>query len=250
MSNYKKETKGNKIIFKDEDLELSVTHYDEDYISDTILLDDRYSIDFISYIVESLKESGDLLTLDVLFDSKELEKVLENHGLKISNYEYRIKSSTGLVNVGKKKYEVDSFLDEEAKEYYLGKINEATKINHSYYNPKQKVSFYTEKVFEVGEYSYLVYKENGKIVGIVDYKVFSCDLSSKPVHDIYDYSNKVCVRSIFGENEMVMIYILNDLLKRFGKDIIISVTYTEKNLREAIVSCGGEFKRCLYILIQ
>ncbi len=249
LSKYQHSILDNKIIFKNNETnkELIVTHYDEEYISDTIILDNSYELDFILYIVKTLKKSNDILCLDVLYDSKELERRLEKEGLKVSNYQYLIRCKDSIEYFNQ--YEVIDDLNSTSKEYYLNKINKAIKINHEYYNPSEKISLYSYKIFENDEYSYLTYKYNNKVVGIVDYKIFE-ESSSKAIHDIYNYNNKLCIRSLLADNKEIMEYILKDLCRRFMKDIVINITYTEEVLREAIISCDGEFNRCLYLLIK
>lgn len=250
MENYIKKIDGNKILFKDiiNNTELVVTHNDDEHIFDTIFIDDKLDINFIEFIIKELKSSNDLGVIFSLYDSIDLENLMFNYGLRVSNYQYLVEYKNYL-NINN--YDISNNLDNESKKYYLQTINKLSMINREYFNPKLKSFKFNETWFNNNEYIYRVYRKNGKIIGIVDYKVFDDNPNYvKSTNEVFNCNNKLCIRSIFGEDKIILEDILKDLLNTYKKDIVVSITYTENNLREVVKKMNGKFEYCHYTLID
>lgn len=250
MENYVKKIDGNKIFFKDiiNNTELVVAHNDDDHIFDTIFIDEKLDISFIEFIIKELKKTNDIGVIISLYDSLHLENLLYNYGLRISNFQYTINYEDYLKT---NDYDISSNLDEESKIFYLKNINKLSKINHQYFNPDSKFIEFNETWFNNEDFIYRIYRKDGKIVGIVDYKVFADDPNyGKPMNEVFNYNNKLCIRCLFGKDKSILEDILKDLLNTYKKDIIISITYTENNLREAVKNMNGNFNYCQYTFID
>lgn len=219
MESYQKKIKDNKIIFTNilDNKTLTVTHYEEDYIFDTIFIDETYDVDFVCYALSELKKTNDLGCLFSLYDSALLEDKLFSLGLKVSNYQYTIKYKK---QKQENQYDISSKLDEESKQYYLKTINKLSKINHQYYNPNIEYEEYGEKWLSHEGYDYRVYRKKGKIVGIVDYQIFEDSNEYIPTNKIFDTSNKLCIRCLFGENRVILEDMIKDLQNEYEKDIL------------------------------
>lgn len=247
MEKYTTTIKKEKIIFKDliNNIELEINHYDEDYIHDTIFINKNYDSDFIEYIIKKLKEANDINVLFVEFDSPNIEKLLKKYGLKVSNYQYQIKYSKSTELEG---YDISDTLDDEVKDLYLNQINTYGYSNYKYLHPNGQYQEYGERWFHIEDYKYRIYKKMGKVVGIVDYKIFEDDSSYSEVsHKCFDYRNKLCIRCLFSEDIKVLEDIIHDLLNIYKKNIIINITYSEKKLRDVVKMFPNEFEFCQYI---
>ncbi len=250
MKNYIKKIEGNNIIFKDivNNKELVVVHNDDEHIFDTIFIDEKLDIKFIEFIIKELKKTNDIGVIFSLYDSLHLENLLYNCGLRISNYQYTIEYKDYL-NVTD--YDISNNLDEESKRFYLKTINKLSKINRQYFNPDSKFIKFDDTWFNNEEFIYRIYRKNGKIVGIVDYKVFENDPNyRKPMNDVFNYNNKLCIRCLFSEDKNILEDILKDLLNTYEIDIVINITYTDNKLREAVKNMNGKFNYCQFILID
>ena len=234
MDNYTKQIQDNKIIFKDilNKKELVVNHYDEDYHFDTVFIDESMNTNFILYVIKELKKTSDLSIVTSLCDSPIIDDVLINNGLRILNYQYTIDNKEYLMN---NNYDISNVLDDESKNFYLEKVNEISRANSKYLNLDNELTKYNDKIFEIEEFYYRVYREDKNIVGIVDYKVID---------------NKLFIRSLLCINEQVIEDIIKDLLNVYKKDLIISITYSENNIREIIKKLNGKFNYCMYKLID
>ncbi len=234
MDNYTKQIQDNKIIFKDilNKKELVVNHYDEDYHFDTVFIDESMNTNFILYVIKELKKTSDLSIVTSLCDSPIIDDVLINNGLRVLNYQYTIDNKEYLMN---NNYDISNVLDDESKNFYLEKVNEISRANSKYLNLDNELTKYNDKIFEIEEFYYRVYREDKNIVGIVDYKVID---------------NKLFIRSLLCINEQVIEDIIKDLLNVYKKDLIISITYSENNIREIIKKLNGKFNYCMYKLID
>ena len=234
MDNYTKQIQDNKIIFKDilNKKELVVNHYDEDYHFDTVFIDESMNTNFILYVIKELKKTNDLSIVTSLCDSPIIDDVLINNGLRVLNYQYTIDDKEYLMN---NNYDISNVLDDESKNFYLEKVNEISRANSKYLNLDNELTKYNDKIFEIEEFYYRVYREDKNIVGIVDYKVID---------------NKLFIRSLLCINEQVIEDIIKDLLNVYKKDLIISITYSENNIREIIKKLNGKFNYCMYKLID
>lgn len=234
MDNYTKQIQDNKIIFKDilNKKELVVNHYDEDYHFDIVFIDESMSTNFILYVIKELKKTNDLSIVTSLCDSPIIDDVLINNGLRVLNYQYTIDNKEYLMN---NNYDISNVLDDESKNFYLEKVNEISRANSKYLNLDNELTKYNDKIFEIEEFYYRVYREDKNIVGIVDYKVID---------------NKLFIRSLLCINEQVIEDIIKDLLNVYKKDLIISITYSENNIREIIKKLNGKFNYCMYKLID
>ena len=240
----------DRIVFKNlsDSSELIVNHFDEEYICDTIFIDEKYDLDFVNYIVHILKETDDIGVLFAKYDSRHLEKVLANNGLKVSNYQYTIRNDE---NYRVCEYEVSDVLKFEEKNFYLGIINKLARENCAYLNPDKEFQEYGDRWFEIEDYQYRTYRKNGVIVGIVDYKNFECDAYCKEVsNDCFDYNGKLCIRCLLSEDEKVLEDMLRDLLATYKKEIVINVTYGEKSLKAVLNKFDCKFDFCQYVLIE
>lgn len=250
MKNFIKNSKGNNIIFKDikNSKELVVIHNDDEHIFDTIIIDDKYDITFINYIVKELKQTNDLAVIISLNDSLKLEKLLFDNDLRISNYQYSLENRT-YSNINH--YSITNKLDDESKQFYLQTINKLSAINHEYFNPNSKFVEYDEKWFQNEKNIYRIYRKNNKVVGIVDYVVFEDNPTyGKPTNEVFNYNNKLCIRCFFAIEEKILEDILKDLSNIYKKDIIISITYTDNILRKVVKKMNGKFNYCQYILVN
>ena len=234
MDNYTKQIQDNKIIFKDilNKKELVVNHYDEDYHFDTVFIDESMNTNFILYVIKELKKTNDLSIVTSLCDSPIIDDVLINNGLRVLNYQYTIDNKEYLMN---NNYDISNVLDDESKNFYLEKVNEISRANSKYLNLDNELTKYNDKIFEIEEFYYRVYREDKNIVGIEDYKVID---------------NKLFIRSLLCINEQVIEDIIKDLLNVYKKDLIISITYSENNIREIIKKLNGKFNYCMYKLID
>lgn len=248
MNNYIKKTQANNIVFKDitNNTKLVVVHNDNEHIFDTIFIDDKLDITFIEYIIKELKNSNDLGVIFSLYDSIDLENLMFKYGLRVSNYQYLVEYKDCL-NINN--YDISNNLDDESKKYYLHTVNKLSMNNRKYFNSKLKSFKFNETWFNNEEYIYRIYRKNGKIVGIVDYKVFDDNSNYvKPTNEVTNYNNKLCIRGIFGKDKIVLEDILKDLLNTYKKDIIVSITYTENNLKYVVKKMDGKFNYCEYVL--
>lgn len=250
MEIYTKSLEDNKIIFKNtlDNSELSVIHYDDEYIFDTIFLNEQYDLNFINYIIQELKKSKDIIGIFSLYDSQVLEKLLENNGLRVLSYQYTIKYSK---KTELEHYNISNILDQEAKDFYLKMINMYIKINHQYIYPNTESQEINENYFKNEGFIYKVYRKNGKIVGIVDFQIvnYNCtDESSLP--SCFNHCNKLFVRGIFSEEKQTLENIIMNLLNTYQRDIIINITYTENELKSVVNKLNGSFDFCQYILVD
>lgn len=244
MRNYVKEIEGNNIIFKDitNNVELSVIHDNDENIFDTIIIDNKFNLSFIEYIVKELKKTNDLAVIYTLNNSIDLEKLLNEYGLRVSHYQYIIEYKD-IINVNS--YDINANLDNESKKYYLNMINNISMNNNKYFNPNSEYIEFDDTWFN-NEFNYRVYMKNKKIVGVVDYQIFDNNLSS---NNIFNYNNKLCIRCLFGEDKEIIEDIIKDLLNTYKKDISVNITYTENNLKE-VCKKMGKFNYCEYNLVD
>lgn len=250
MEKYIKKIENDKIIFKNlsDGSKLKTVHYEDEYIFDTIFINEKYDLNFINYIIQQLKKSKDIKVLFVEYDSSNVEKMLYKNGLKVSNYQYTIKNSK---NFKLNTYEVSNILNHEAKNFYLKIINKLSRENYIYLNSNKPYQEYGEKWFYNEEFEYRVYRKMGKIVGIVDYKNFDYDPNyENTTSNYFNYNNKLCIRCLLSEEEQVIEDILKDLLTFYNKDIIINITYTEKSLKNVVENFNSKFDYCQYILME
>lgn len=238
MEKYIKRIKDDKIIFKNtlDNLELVVCHTDNDYSFDIISIDEKYDLDFIDYVIKELKKTNDIKVLSSSYCSSNLEKMLFNNGLKLLNYNYIIKFTKLLET---KTYTVSNILDLESKNFYLKMINKVGENNYNYLYPNEKYEGNYEKILKHDLYR--VYRKDKEIVGIVNYQNFNNDSTSI-------YNNKLCIKTIFGEDKIVVENIIKDLLNTYQKDILISTVYVEKELQDIVQNMKAHFDYGQYIL--
>lgn len=225
---------------------LSISHYDDKDIFDTIFINKGYDLNFINYIVQELRKSKDIIGIFSLYDSQELEKLLENNGLKVLAYQYTIKYSK---QTELEHYNISNILDQEATNFYLKIINMYTKINHEYIYSNTEYQEINENYFKNEEFRYRIYRKNGNIIGIVSYRVFESyfDYGNNNLA-IFDCNNKICIRGLFSNYKQALEDIIKDLLNTYKKDIVIIITYSEKKLRHVVESFNSTFDYCQYIL--
>lgn len=238
----------NRFVFKDSlnGTEISIVDFEEDNVFDDVFIDKNFDILFVEFIVKKLIENNDFLTLYSLYDSKDLERVLSKHDVKVSNYEYRISYFNHEL---KREYEITENLDEISKKYFLDRFNKKIKIkiNHEYFNPSEKFEPCGDKIFNFENRKYRIYKVDGQIVGMVSFQVFE-ELEYSYRDDIFNASNTICIYSLLGDDNLILEEILYDLMNVYKKDIIINIQYTENNLRNTIENLKGQFKFCLFVL--
>lgn len=242
MKKYIKKINGDKIIFKNtlNNLELVVMHIDSEYSFDIVSIDEKYDLDFIDYVIKELKKSNDIKVLHSSYYSSDLEKMLLNNGLKLSNYNYTIRFTKVLEKI---KYDVSNTLDLESKNFYHKMINNILESNHNYLYPNKKYDDNYEKILKFHNTSpYRIYRKNNKVVGIVNYQNFDDN------NNISIYSNKLCIKIIFGEDKTVVEDIIKDLLNTYQKDILISTVYVEKDLQDIVQNMKAHFDYGQYIL--
>ncbi len=250
MEKYIKVIENDKIIFKNllDGSELEIVHYEDDCIFDTIFINEKYDLDFINYVIQQLKNSKDIRVLFVEYDSSIMEKMLYKNGLKVLNYQYTIKKSK---NFKLNAYEVSNTLNQEEKNFYLKIINKISQENSMYLNPNKQYQEYDEKMFNNEGFEYRVYRKMGRIVGIVDYKNFDYDPNYGDISSNYfNYNNKLCIRCLLSEEEQVIEDILKDLLTLYKKDVIITITCSEKSLKNVVNKFNSKFDFCQYILVE
>lgn len=251
MEKYSNVRENDKIIFKNllDNTKLEVMHYDEEYAFDQIFINEKYDLDFIEYVIQKLKETKDIAGLYSEYDSLKLEELLYKNGLRVSNYQYTIKYSK---NFESSNYEISDTLDQDGKEYYLKMINKSLRDNHQYIAPNRQYQEYTEKWFEneeIEKFNYSIYRKNDQIIGIVEY--FDNDYNGVESPKTYlDWNNKLCIRSIFSEDEQVLEDMIKDLLNIYKKDIIIHITYNDKTLKNVVNKLDSKFDVCLYVLVE
>lgn len=245
MENYIKQIYENNVVFNDliNKKELSVSRRNGN-IFDALYIDENFDIKFVEYIVNELKKTNDLSVVFVLYDSIKLDNILYNRGFRISNYQYIIESKNySAIN----NYGISSNLDGEGKKFYLNVINKIDKLNCDYQN--NKFINIDDTWFNNEEFTYRIYRKDGKIVGIVDYRVIENDDNyDNAKNDMFNYNNKLCTRFIFSEEKDILEDMIKDLINTYKKDIIINITYSEKNLREVSKMMYGKFNYCRYIL--
>lgn len=134
---------------------------------------------------------------------------------------------------------VSNKLDSESKKYFLNHINEIGRINQKYMNPNVKYTEVSDKWFGMEDYQFLIYKNNGKIVGMVDFKIFDDD---KCADDLYNCCNSICIRTVLADNEKIIEDIFKDLINKYQKRIILSHLYTDIMLKNVIANVNGIFK--------
>ena len=249
MEKYSKVIKNNKIIFIDKlhNKKLTVNHFDDKSIFDTIYIDETYDINFLDYIIKELIKTDDINSLYLLNNNLDLKNIINNNGFKISHYQYKIKyNKTFKLNYN---YEITNTLDNDSKKYYLKMINNFSKQNNNYLELKEEVKY--DENWLNNRFNYRVYKLNKKIVGILDYNLFN-ENEFNINSEIFNYNNKLCIRCLFGKSKEILLDIIKDLLNVFKKDIIISFTPSEKNLEYILnkSNLNSKFDYCLYILFK
>lgn len=240
-----KEYIDNKIIFTDLRCNKIVTikHYDDPNSFDVLRIGEDLNKDFVNYIVSELQRTNDIAMCIALYYDNDIENILHNNGFKVSNHNYLISY---------KKYDLyrdltrDDNLNDESKKYYLDMINKLIKQNSKYYN--QKAKHLNNKITWNNQFQCLVYKINKKIVGIVDFQNFGYENHNDDV--LFDYNNKIAIRSLFADTIEIGVKILKDLLNMYKKDIIISHLYTDNNLKEIIKKVNGKFIYTIYTNIK
>lgn len=229
---YFRDNKNNKEIkFLKKEL-----HDCEIYSCDILRISKDFDYEFIDFILKELIKTKDLLVVEVLFQNEEIIDILHKNNLKIANINYEIPL---------KKYNfqnefvVSNKLDSESKKYFLNHINEIGRINQKYMNPNVKYREVSDKWFGIEDYQFLIYKYNGKIMGMVDFKIFDDD---KCADDLYNCCNSICIRTILADNEKIIEDMFKDLINRYQKRIILSHLYTDIMLKNAILNVNGIFK--------
>lgn len=139
MTNFIKQIEDDKIIFENlnDNTKLEVIHYADENSFDSITISDKYDLNFIKFIINELKSTGDILMICLLSESKKINNLLVNEGFKILNYQYTIKYTNDFPI---QKYEI--IKDE---------INEFTHID--YKKDKKIVGSVEYKFFEYGIYN-------------------------------------------------------------------------------------------------
>lgn len=139
MTNFIKQIEDDKIIFENlnDNTKLEVIHYADENSFDSITISDKYDLNFIKFIINELKSTGDILMICLLSESKKINNLLVNEGFKILNYQYTIKYTSDFPI---QKYEITK--DE---------INEFTHID--YKKDKKIVGSVEYKFFEYGIYN-------------------------------------------------------------------------------------------------
>lgn len=139
MTNFIKRIEDDKIIFENlnDNTKLEVIHYADENSFDSITISDKYDLNFIKFIINELKSTGDILMICLLSESKKINNLLVNEGFTILNYQYTIKYTNDFPI---QKYEI--IKDE---------INEFTHID--YKKDKKIVGSVEYKFFEYGIYN-------------------------------------------------------------------------------------------------
>lgn len=139
MTNFIKQIEDDKIIFKNlnDNMELTIKHYDDKNSFDSITISDKDDLNFIKFIIDELKSTGDILAICSLSESKKINDLLVNEGFKIFNYQYSIKYTSDFPI---KKYEFTKY-----------EINGFTHID--YKKEKKIVGSVEYKLFEYGIYN-------------------------------------------------------------------------------------------------
>ena len=222
----------NKIIFEDlkNNSRLNVIHYDDPNVFDEPIIDKQYSLDFVDYFVKELTKTNDIYAILSNYDSKELENLMFNNDFRVFNYQYIIKYR----NFNQSRiYDVENNLNDESKKYFLKHINNMVETNNEYLNPNQTMEKIDDKYFDNVYSIYRVYKENNKIVGIVNYS---------------DSNDFLGIYGLFGENQNILDYIVNDLLINYKKDIYINILYSQNDLKRIVENNKGKLRFCEYVI--
>ena len=233
MQEFTKTKRGNKFIFKDliNEVEISFDCHEE-YGYAILYIKEDYRLEFVSYIVSELKKTKDIFWIVALYNSKELEKILDGFGFKIANKEYLV---SGMLN-SSVDYDVKNIIDDEAKKFSLQKINFIGRINNKYLNPTKDFKEYGEEWMFNKEFSFRCYKKKGKVLGVVDFYV------SQEENIIY-------IRCLFGKTQKIIENIIRLLAKEFQKEMVINCLYTENDLEKVIILLDGIFKCTNYKLV-
>jgi hypothetical protein len=250
MIDYVKKTENNKIIFKNnlDNTKLIVIHNDDENIYDPLFINDKYDLNFIDYVIKELKKTKDIFVIFSLVNSLKIENLLKENQFKILNYQYNIKFRNYSKICG---YDISSNLDDEGKYFYLKNLNKINKSNNEYLSSNKKYDEFNENWFKNKEFEYRIYKKNGKVVGIVDYKIFDNDSNNiNKTNEVFNCNNKLCIRCLLSDNKLVIEDIIKDLLNTYKKDIIIHSTYNEKDLKDVLVKLKSNFDFCQYILVE
>lgn len=119
MQEFTKTKRGNKFIFKDliNEVEISFDCHEE-YGYAILYIKEDYRLEFVSYIVSELKKTKDIFWIVALYNSKELEKILDGFGFKIANKEYLV---SGMLN-SSVDYDVKNIIDDEAKNFICKRL--------------------------------------------------------------------------------------------------------------------------------
>lgn len=241
MDDFSKEEKENKIIFKDKlnSTELGVVSNKDNNSYENIFIDEKFSLKFIYYIVRELRKFKDLFSIYSLYDSELLESNLHKMGLKVLNYNYNL--------FNKKYYKIDKYdvkeqFDKESEKFYLDIVNEINGLNNKYLNNE-----YFKKYREIDnkDYLYRIYCQNDLVLGIVKYEL---EHKSKSNNKCFNYNNKVYINKIVGKDKKIIKDMIIDLFNIYQKDIIISVTYSEKILLDTVKELNNKFLCCQYSL--
>ncbi len=247
---YTKTINNNIITFSDyiNNKTISITHSGDTNCSDILMIDKGFNYDFIDYVLKELNKSNDLKCVISTFYDDKLFKIMEESNYKLLSYEYKINKSLKLMN--KLKYNSTNLLNNNSKNYFLKKINEISSINYEYLYGQPNLSIIDENWFKNDDYNYLIYENNNEIVGIVDYKVYRNNNESNNT-SVFDVSDMVCIRCLFGENKEIMKMLVRDLICKFNKSVIINCQYTNNELKEVIEELNGklrfvQFLKCDY----
>ena len=128
-------------------------------------------------------------------------------------------------------------------------LNQENRKYNDYAYPEKEYETVDDRWFSSDSFKYIVYQIDHKIVGVVEFKIFDLDeqTDEDEFDELFDYNGKIAVRALFADTLEIKVQILQDLLNRFKRAIIISSTYTNHELRKAILKMNGKFMYTLYV---
>lgn len=227
---YKMEKVGNKTIYINlaDNTKIEVDSYENKNMFDVVKISKKYDMNFIDYVINNSK--NDIGEFQVLYENKELDDLLHSKNFRISTYEYLLKYNYKEL----KRYNTYYELDDNAKKYYLKKLNDAAKRNVKYYNPKEKFITIGDDYLIEG-YRYVICKNDNEIIGMLDYKL----------DDEIMY-----VRNLFSNDEDVSYYMIDHLFHKNKKNIIINISYTDEFVLKVIKNMNGILREINYVNID
>jgi len=248
MNKYVKLIEKNEIIFKNkiDNTQLTITHFDKSDTYDAPIINKNYDLDFIDFVIKELKRTNDIVSVMTLYDNYNLENMLVENGFRSIITEYII-DYNDYNDITK--YETSNDLNKESKEYYLNMLNRFSRINQSVFYPNEEYKEYNDDSFHWDNgYIYKIYKQDGKIVGMVDYIIFEEKEELKEKESYNNYNGKLCIRGLFSDKKDILEDIIKDLLNEYKKDIVINVSSIDDDLNDIVNKLNGKFKYRIYDL--